>query len=194
MTHDTVSPPGAAETAAAGAAGTAVERVGAATFRALMAGFPSGVGIVTTIDPVNGRPWGLTCSSICSASLDPPTVLVCLRTGSPTLAALLRRATFAVNLLHSGARSAAELFASGDPLRFDKVRWVHETGLGGPHLVDDAHAVADCHLVRQVMVGDHVVAFGEVVGVEHPSGPAARPLLYGERQYVPWPLGEGAEA
>jgi flavin reductase (DIM6/NTAB) family NADH-FMN oxidoreductase RutF len=156
--------------------------VASAGFRSLMAVFPTGVAVVTTLD-VDDTPWGMTCSSVCSVSVEPPTLLVCVRDGSPTLAAMLRRGSFAVNLLHHGARPVAELFASGDPDRFDRVHW--ETAFGGPHLVRDAHAVADCRITRRHQVGTHVVVFGEVVDVTH--RPGEHPLLYGMRQYAAWP-------
>ena len=157
-------------------------------FRSFMAGFPTGVGIVTTTDPAGGRPWGMTCSSLCSVSVDPPTLLVCLRRGSPTLDAVLRRLAFAVNLLHERGRRAAELFASGDPDRFGRVRWSTPSGCGGPHLVDDAHAVADCRVLRHDTIGDHTVVFGEVYQVQQQPVPHSLPLLYGRRQYASWPL------
>ena len=161
-----------------------VGAVEAADFRALMSGFPTGVGIVTTFG-VAGQVHGMTCSSICSVSVDPPTLLICLRDGSPTLAAMLSSETFAVNLLHEDGKPAAELFASGDPDRFDQLTW--RTGISGPHLIDAAHAIADCRLVRHERIGSHIVLFGEVVNVSEPAG-SSRPLLYGRRRYATWPL------
>jgi flavin reductase (NADH) len=150
-------------------------------FRELMAQFPSGVAVVTTLD-VAGQPRGMTCSSVCSVTPVPPTLLVCLRSGSPTLATVLERAAFAVNLLHTEGRPVAELFASGDPDRFDQILWQH--GAGGPHLTGYAHAIADCRVTRTEAVGDHVVVFGEIHGVAADEEPT--PLLYGRRQYGAW--------
>ncbi|MET0236205.1 MAG: flavin reductase family protein [Kibdelosporangium sp.] len=173
------------------AATIVADPVGPAEFRTMMAGFPTGVGIVTTFDQL-GRPWGMTCSSICSVALDPPTLLICLRSASPTLDALLRVSTFAVNLLHDGAQPAAELFASGDPSRFDRIRWQAAPRYGGPHLVDDAHSVADCVVTRSEVVGDHIVVFGEVrrIGTTSAVSRALAPLLYGRRRYASWPSAE----
>ncbi|WP_253878587.1 flavin reductase family protein [Actinomadura rupiterrae] len=153
-------------------------------FRAMMRGFPTGVAIVTALD-LAGRPWGMTCSSVCSVTMDPPTLLVCLRSGSPTLDAVVRRGEFAVNLLDDGAQATAELFASGDPHRFDRVGWHLGDGAAGPHLPEDAHAVADCRAGMRLPVGDHVVVFGEVREVVNRTG--RRPLLYGLRRYSAWP-------
>jgi flavin reductase (DIM6/NTAB) family NADH-FMN oxidoreductase RutF len=149
-------------------------------FRTMMRGFPTGVAVVTATTDT-GHPIGMTCSSLCSVSLDPPTLLVCLRDGGATLDAVLSRKRFSVNLLLGTARSVAELFASTAPDRFAHVHWEHGSG---PHLPLDAHAIADCRVVRTELVGDHVVVFGEVDSVSVQGG---RPLLYGQREYQVWP-------
>ncbi len=155
------------------------------SFRSLMAGFPTGVAVLTAFD-LDDTPWGMTISSVCSVSMEPPTLLVCVRYGSPTLEALLRKGSFTVNLLHHAARPAAELFCSGDPDRFSRVEWERPL-FGGPHLVNDAHATADCRVSRTEHVGTHFVVFGEVEQVTHRS--EEHPLLYGMRQYAAWPAG-----
>ncbi|CCH30883.1 flavin reductase family protein [Actinosynnema sp. NPDC047251] len=152
-------------------------------FRAMMRGFPSGVAVVTTTD-LAGHPWGMTCSSVCSVDLDPPTLLVCLRSTGPTLAAILVRGGFAVNLLHEDARPTAEVFASGDPDRFDRVAWRLDQEAAGPHLEADAHAVADCRVGPTQVVGNHVVVFGEVLRITR--RPDRHPLLYGQGGYRRW--------
>jgi flavin reductase (NADH) len=149
-----------------------------------MAGFPTGVAIVAAFD-TGGRPWGMTCTSLCSVALRPPTLLVCLRAGSPTLRAVVGSGGFSVNLLAHHARAAAALFASGAPDRFDRVHWRCPRPGASPHLDHDAHAIAECQVSRHHEVGDHVVVFGEVTTTT--VRPAFAPLLYGQRQYAPWP-------
>ena len=122
---------------------------------------------------------------MCSVSLEPPTLLVSLRAESPTLAAILARGEFAVNLLHDGAQDAAEFFASGRSDRYDNVRWQFRSDDAGPHLRDDAHAIADCQLRNPLLVGDHMVVIGEIYRVT--QQPYWRPLLYGFRRYASWP-------
>jgi flavin reductase (NADH) len=164
-----------------------VERplVDSAQFRSLMAAHPAGVAIVTTA-AADGKPWGMTCSSVCSVALRPPTLLVCLRAKSPTLAALLEVSAFAVNLLRDHAEPVAQLFASGATDRFEKAEWAPDPESGMPHLVEDAHTVADCRVSETLPVGDHAVVFGEVLRVRTHAGPPVRPLLYGRRRY--WSL------
>lgn len=161
-------------------------QVPATDFRALMSAFPSGVAIVTA-GGGDGKSYGMTCSSLCSVAIAPPTLLVCLRKGSPTLAAVLGRAAFTINLLHDQARSVAELFASGAPDRFERITWRRDDDAGGPHLIDHAHAIADCNVVSSTLVGDHVVVFGQVARVSQRPAELASPLLYGLGQYSSWP-------
>ncbi|RVX44157.1 flavin reductase (DIM6/NTAB) family NADH-FMN oxidoreductase RutF [Nonomuraea polychroma] len=161
-----------------------------AEFRSLMAGFPTGVAILTTFGP-DGEARGMTCSSVCSVTLTPPVLLVCVRCGSPTLEAITQRGAFAVNLLHEGAADTAGLFASGDPDRFDRIHWQAGSEAAGPHLVDDAHAVAHCRVAGTQTVGDHVIVLGEAYLIRQATQP--EPLLYGLRRYAAWPATVSAE-
>ena len=151
-----------------------------------MSGFPSGVAIITATDE-RGVPWGMTCSALCSATTDPPTLIVGIRAESPTLKALLHSRVFAVNLLHDRARETAELFASGAPDRFDAVEWETREGSGGPHLLGAAHAVADCRVSQSVLVGRQRMVFGEPFRFFELAD--TEPLLYGLRQYGRWGVG-----
>lgn len=154
-------------------------------FRTLMAGFPTGVTIVTTRGG-DGVPRGMTLTSLCSVSLAPPVLLVCMRTGSPTLDAVLESGSFAVNLLHLRARATAELFASGAQDRFERVPWHAEAPAAGPHLLEAAHTIADCSVTAHHEVGDHVVLMGGVTAVSRLGG-EQHPLLYGLRRFATWP-------
>ncbi len=155
-------------------------------FRALMSGFPSGVAVLTSIGP-DGAPAGLTCSSLCSVCVEPPVLLACVRSASPTLEAILRFGGFAVNLLHEDARATSELFSSGAPDRFDRVTWRPGAASGLPHLVDEAHTIADCEVRRSETVGDHTVVFADVRRVRALTSAPPRPLVYGLRRYTGWP-------
>lgn len=157
---------------------------GDADLRDMMSRFPSGVAVVTTFDR-HGAPRGMTCSSLCSATLDPPTLLVCLRADGPTAEAVAAHGRFAVNLLHSHGRSAAELFSSGLAHRFSLVPWERSATGSGPHLPDHAHTAADCSVVQTIPTGAHLIVLGHPTTiVRYSSGP---PLLYGLRDYHPWP-------
>jgi flavin reductase (DIM6/NTAB) family NADH-FMN oxidoreductase RutF len=152
-------------------------------YKALMSLFPTGVSVVTTVDD-GGEPHGITCSSLISVTVRPPTLLVSIRRGSPTLTALRVSGAFAVNLLHARATPTAQLFATPVRDRFGKVAWRPAPRTGVPWLHTDAVALADCRLVRTISIGDHVLTVGQVIATVWAT---EAPLLYGLRRYSAWP-------
>ncbi|HEX4816295.1 MAG TPA: flavin reductase family protein [Nonomuraea sp.] len=151
-------------------------------FRALMGTFPTGVAVVTSVG-ADGFPRGLTCSSLTSVAVRPPTLLICLHTRSTTLEALRASGRFAVNLLRAESRHVAELFARPVADRFAHVAWALSAANGQPRLVEDAVAFAGCRVAGSLLVGDHAVVLGEVTDVTRPGGV---PLLYGLRRFASW--------
>ncbi|MFR9674840.1 flavin reductase family protein [Streptomyces sp. TR06-5] len=161
-------------------------------FRTMMSAFPSGVAVITAVDE-SGDPHGMTCTSLCSVSVTPPTLLVCLDERSGTLGALAAGGLFAVNLLHARGRTAAELFAGPVPDRFSRIGWEPSPLHGIPALTGHAHTVAECRVARSVPAADHTIVVGEVRNVlELPE--AADPLMYGRRSYGRWTDAGGVTA
>src|SRR3977135_4659871 len=81
-----------------------------ATFFAIMGAFPTGVGIVTTLDEHN-QPRGLTSNALCSVSADPPLLLVCVDKNSNTLPALRHSQKLVVNYLSAGRGGLGNLLS-----------------------------------------------------------------------------------
>jgi flavin reductase (DIM6/NTAB) family NADH-FMN oxidoreductase RutF len=149
-----------------------------------MSSFPTGVAVVTTVDPA-GRALGFTCSSLCSVTLEPPTLLVCAANQSRTLAAIIASGVFAVNLLNGRAEVAAAVLASGALDRLSQVRWEPSAIWRLPHLIWDAHGLAECELVDSKVVGTHTILLGEVASV---TATGDAPLLRGFRRFASWRL------
>ena len=100
-----------------------------------MASFPSGVAIVTTVDP-DGTPRGLTTTAVSSVSAHPPTILVCVDLGSRTLSALRGRRRFVVNFVGRGRSPLGLLFASKADDKFERVAWrPTESGIPLLHVI-----------------------------------------------------------
>ncbi|HMN74281.1 MAG TPA: flavin reductase family protein [Rhodoblastus sp.] len=147
-------------------------------FRDAMRRTAAGVAVVTTQGPA-GR-GGITVSSFCSLSLEPPSVLVCIRRNSTTLQRILGNQVFAANVLAQDQSELAAAFASPatpHERRFALGRW--EEGPGGPTL---AGAVAhfDCKLAHVHDYGSHTIVIGEVVEA---ASHDARPLIYAEQGF-----------
>ena len=159
--------------------------VDAATFRGVMSSFPTGVGVVTTLDE-SGQPRGLTCSAIASVSLNPPLMLVCVDLRSGSLRAIRHSSGFVVNFLGKNAAEVSQTFATPTGDKFDSVDWRPNAGSGLPVLHADALAYADCRLEREITAGDHAILIGCLRDGGVPD-PSHQPLLYWRRQYASWP-------
>ncbi len=160
-------------------------------FFEIMASFPSGVAIVTTLG-ADGVPRGLTTTAVSSVSADPPTILVCVDLGSRTLDALRARRRFVVNFVRQGCGQLCMLFASKVDDKFEHVEW-RPTRSGLPLLEEDAIAWAECSTVHELEVGDHVIIVARVEegGV---VTDAESPLMYYRRSWGVWsPMHEPSE-
>ena len=138
------------------------------------------VSVVTTDGP--GGRFGVTVSSLCTASADPPQVLVCVHLGGPTAVALRTNKCFAVNILDSRHRHVADSFAGRIERwrndRFACDAWT-EISTGAPILTDGL-LVMDCSLTQELVVSTHAVFVGTVVGLQSREG---APLLYSDQSY-----------
>lgn len=151
-------------------------------YRDFMSRFPTGLAVITAVTP-DGRPRGVTCSSLSSVSTVPPTLLVCLYERSGTLRAIEDTGWFGVNLLNESGRAVSERFASNRADRFEAIDWTPFGRRGVPGLGGVTGGVAECRLTALQPVADHVVVVGEVVTADESEG---QPLLYGLRGYAAW--------
>ncbi|KQW53707.1 hypothetical protein ASC77_05440 [Nocardioides sp. Root1257] len=149
-----------------------------ATFRDVMAQWPSGVTVVTTL--VDGAHHGMTASSFSSVSLDPPLVSVCLDRRLYSHGLISGAGVFGINVLAKDQAEVARRFAGMVPGledRFAGEAWT--TAETGVRLLDSALGWLDCRVLHEYPGGDHTIFVGEVV-----AGHAARrtaPLLFHSR-------------
>jgi flavin reductase (DIM6/NTAB) family NADH-FMN oxidoreductase RutF len=138
--------------------------------------FATGVTVVTAIDD-EGRSFGSTANAVSSVSLNPPLVLVCLRDESETLSAILGTRRFAINMLREDQRHLAERFAR----TASRDTWTGVAHVPAPitgaALIDGALATLECELHSIADGGDHTIAVGQVLAVEHPAEHVP-PLLF----------------
>ena len=153
-------------------------------FRRVMGRLATGVTIVTTRadDDVHGT----TMSAVCSVSLHPQLVLVCVDHESDIHALIQESGVFAVNILHEGQASlAAELSHKGtaELLAAHRLETLsHRNGESGAPLLDDSLAHIECRVENTIEAGDHTIYVGAVVAAGV-SPRADRPLLHYEGQY-----------
>jgi flavin-dependent trigonelline monooxygenase, reductase component len=156
-------------------------QVGYELFRTVMASFPTGVAVVTTLD-VGGSPRGMTLNALTSVSAQPPLLLICVASGSGTLAAIRRTGAFAVNFLAADGEHISGTLASPGTVWLDGLAWTpSSSALGVPVLIDHVVASAECLVERTSAAGDHHLVLGRIVGG---AATDAAPLIYHRRCYV----------
>ena len=149
-------------------------------FLVIMSAFPTGVAIVTTLEP-EGTPRGLTTNAMTSVSAEPPIILVCVDRNSRTLPALLHTKRFVVNFMRDDCEEICRLFASKADDKFEHVAWT--PGIGGvPILHEGAVAHVECATLEELEVGDHVVVTG-LVEAGSPPAPSDVPIVYFRRSF-----------
>jgi flavin reductase (DIM6/NTAB) family NADH-FMN oxidoreductase RutF len=145
-------------------------------FRKAMGLRAAGVTVVTTRDR-HGEPRGLTATAVCSVSLDPPLVLVCVDRTAECYEAFRKAETFAVNLLRDGQEPLSRRFARKDVRKFENIP--HRSGITGSPVLADVLAHVECRVRARYPGGDHTIFLGEVVGSGALSfDDAGSPLLY----------------
>ena len=149
-----------------------------AEWRMAMGYFPTGVTIVTTWD--GPEPVGSTINAFCSVSLEPPLLLICLDLKNPIRDALERARVFGVNILPEHGRAIAQRFAR-EPLTERFCEYPYRAHPGGAPQLEAAPVFVDCALEDLHLAGDHLIAVGRGLRVEHAD--AVSPLLYHRGQY-----------
>ena len=141
-------------------------------YREAIGHFTTGVAVVTSIGE-NG-PSGLTASAVCSLSIEPLLMLVCLDRDSRTLAAIRNSGRLGVNVLSRNQEDLARGFALKGPEqeKFHGVSW-HDRG--GVPVLDGIVAWLAGDVEELLPGGDHFIAVTAVTDVEAPSGD---PLVY----------------
>ncbi|GHH93220.1 flavin reductase family protein [Streptomyces capillispiralis] len=155
-------------------------------FRAMFSAHPAAVCVVTAAG-ADGRPSGLTTSAVTSVSMEPPLLLVCVGTGSRTLAAIRHSGGFAVNFLAVHNERLSERFAGKSTEKFAGLDWRPSGRAAEAPLLPAYHlsAAAECLVHQEIPAGDHCVFLGRIEGaVVH----GRAPMLYHERDYIHLPV------
>jgi len=145
-------------------------------FRSAMRNFSGTVCIVATGSGESRV--GLTATSVCSLSDNPPMVLVCVNRSAHAHRAIVENKAFSVNFLSAGQVGLADCFAGriglkGDA-RFTQGDW-RNLSTGAPVLADSL-ASFDCTLVSEHLYSTHSIFIGLVKDTIAQS--SSNPLIY----------------
>lgn len=154
-------------------AATALDR---AAFLQGMRRLAGGVVLVTARSP-EGVAIGLTATAVCSLTVEPPALLVCVNRSSTLGRILAPGLAFCVNLLAPHHEELAQVFGGMRQVpreaRFGQGQW--DDGPAGAPLLRDAEAGFMCQVGNMVAVGTHLIVIGECLDVALP--PASRGAL-----------------
>ena len=151
-------------------------------FRAALGAFATGVTVVTSRGESHG--YGMTANAFTSVSLDPPLVLVCVKSGAEACDHIELNRCFAINILAEDQEPLSRYFSSKDrPRGRDAFRAVaHRTAVTGSPVLDRVAGYLDCSLHAVHTAGDHKIFIGEVLALG--ADPGVRPLLFHGGSYA----------
>jgi flavin reductase (DIM6/NTAB) family NADH-FMN oxidoreductase RutF len=156
----------------------------AAQFKLGMRSLAGAVNIITSIH--QGQLYGMTATAVCSASAEPPTVLVCVNQRTSTHQAIAQSGLFCVNVLRHEDQELSSLFSGAQvsdlrgAARFRQGAWT-QLATGAP-VLPGALVAFDCRVVNRLVHGTHTIFLGEVVQLQ--IGRKGKPLLYSDGQYA----------
>jgi flavin reductase (DIM6/NTAB) family NADH-FMN oxidoreductase RutF len=146
-------------------------------FRNALGTYATGVTIITAAGP-DGKPYGLTCNSFASVSLNPPLVLWSLVVYSSSLTVFQNASHFTVNVLGASQQELANRFAKSSDDKFAGLDW--SPGLGNAPVLVESVANFQCRSVNRYYGGDHMIFLG---AVEAYSYNREEPLLFARGTY-----------
>lgn len=146
-------------------------------FRNALGTFATGVTIITA-SSADGKPFGITCNSFASVSLNPALVLWSLGIYSSSLVVFQNASHFAVHVLGKSQQGLANKFAKSAEDKFAGVDWA--PGLGSAPVLAESVANFQCRSVNRYYGGDHVIFLGAVEAYAYNSG---EPLLFARGAY-----------
>lgn len=132
------------------------------TYRSLIGCFATGVTVVTT--NVDGRLHGMTANAVCSLSLDPLQLLVCVDRESNCHTQMLQAEVFGISILAADQEEISNLFArTTEPTEGSLLGVDYRLGRLGEPLVEGAVAHLECRIAERLDGGDHIIVIGDVV-------------------------------
>jgi len=142
------------------------------SMRDILGRFCTGIAVITASDGV--RPYGFTCQSVTSVSLDPPYISFCPSRTSTSWAAMREIGVLCVNILADDQRDLCRQFAVSAADKFGGVQW--RPAANGAPLIDGAVASMESSVEFEHGAGDHTIVVAHVTGLR--ASDERRPLLF----------------
>lgn len=149
-----------------------VETADVERFRQALGSFAVGINVITFLGS-DGERRGMTATAMCSVSVDPLLVLVCVNRSTRSHDEILAAGRFGVSILGiDGHRISQQCARPGADKTLDSSRLVPDTNCATP-VLRDAIAHLDCVVHDRYAAGTHTVILGrvEAVGVADEGEP-----------------------
>jgi 3-hydroxy-9,10-secoandrosta-1,3,5(10)-triene-9,17-dione monooxygenase reductase component len=143
------------------------------TFRRVLGHYPTGVSVITSLDPT-GAPVGLVVGSFTSVSLKPPLVAFFPDKSSTSWPRIERAGRFCVNILAREQQDLCKRFAAKGNDKFAGLSY--ELSTAGSPVLKDIVAWIDCAVHAVYEAGDHFIVLGRVLELD--IAKADEPLLF----------------
>jgi flavin reductase (DIM6/NTAB) family NADH-FMN oxidoreductase RutF len=142
-------------------------------FRAAMRQLAGTVTLITA--SANGVEAGMTATSVCSVSVEPPQMLVCVNRAGRTHELITASRRFAINVLAPQHIAIARHYSSANrtATRLTLGRWLRSSM--EPPLLADALVSYGCEVQQEMAAATHTVFIGRVLRL---SVRNAEPLVY----------------
>jgi flavin reductase (DIM6/NTAB) family NADH-FMN oxidoreductase RutF len=126
-----------------------------------MGNFATGVTILTTA--LGEELHGMTANAVCSVSLEPLLVLVCVNGQTRTHTLLSKSGVFALNVLANDQEHLSRFYADDATENQHTLTGLsYRRGVTGAPVLEDCLAYVDCRVVATYPGGDHTIFVGEV--------------------------------
>lgn len=129
--------------------------------------FTTGVTLISTRDS-DGGVVGMTANSFSSLSLNPPLVLWSIDLTSTHFNVFEAANRFAVNILASSQRDISDAYAKSDNDKSIFEARFKTSEFGNP-VLSDSVAVIECEVAKKMIIGDHQLIVGKVLGYKGDS-------------------------
>ncbi|WP_034843362.1 flavin reductase family protein, partial [Endozoicomonas numazuensis] len=151
-------------------------------FRQAMQELAASVNVITTQHGESSN--GLTATAVCSLSMEPASMLVCIHKDVQALSEIRASGFFCINVLNSEQQAVSDVFAGRSGAkgqqRFQEAGCWTPSQSGTP-MLDGALANVVCELQEINESGTHHICIGHVREIR--LSPGSTPLIYAQQQY-----------
>lgn len=157
--------------------------IDATGFRLFFRHYASGVSVITACTPEG--PHGLTATSVCALSLDPPLLLVCITRNSRTGMTIARSGLFAVHLLRADQSGLCRRFSVLEidgARKFDGLEMISSSPFP---LIANTFSWVTCEHWAEYNGGDHIIIVGRLLESSRPKEESVPLIWFGGRSCYP---------